>query len=117
VTDDEAAPGARRRVRRGEGEVTEWPRGLVDYTPTGPPEETPSLEEDRELNRLRIASRLLGFAQAQGRSVDGPIGRLREADRAFRAGDRVTARRLVDEVIGEAERLLDVGAGTDKPPS
>lgn len=114
---DEPTTRARRRVRRGEGEVTEWPRGLVDYTPTGPPERTPSTEEDRDLNRLRIASRLLGFARAQGRPVDEPIRRLREADRAFRSGDRAAARRLVDDVIAEAERLLDAGARSEKPTS
>jgi len=100
---DEPAPHARRRVRRGEGEITEWPRGLVDYTPTGPADQAPSPEEDRDLNRLRLASRLLGFARAQGEAVDSAVARLHEADRAFRAGDRATCRRLVDDVITEVE--------------
>lgn len=98
-------------MRRGEGEVTEWPRGLVDYLPTGAPEQTPSPEEDRDLNRLRLASRLLGFARAQGRPVEAAVSRLREADRAFREGDRATGRRIVDEVTTEVEALL--GTATD----
>jgi len=106
---DEPPAGGRRRVRRGEGEVTEWPRGLVDYVPSGPADATPSPEEDRDLNRLRLAARLLGFLRANGRPVDASVRRLREAERAFREGDRATGRRLVDEVIAEAEQ--QVGAG------
>ena len=112
----EAEPtAARRRVRRGEGEVTEWPRGLVDYTPTGEPDATPSPEEDRDQNRLRIASRLLGFARAKGLDVDAAVRRLREADRAFRAGDRATGRRLVDEVTTEVEARVSAGASSPEP--
>ena len=92
--------------------MTEWPRGLVDYLPSGAPEETPSPEEDRDLNRLRLASRLLGFARSQGLSVEGAVGRLREADRAFRAGDRETGRRIVNDVLSEVERVTRA----DTPP-
>ncbi|MGA8604267.1 MAG: hypothetical protein WB788_04280 [Thermoplasmata archaeon] len=109
--------GGRRRVHRGEGEVTEWPRGLVDYLPTGAPEESPSPEEDRDLNRLRLASRLLGFARSQGHPVEGAVGRLRAADRAFRAGDRVNGRRLVDDVLSEVERVTGADTHREKPPS
>jgi hypothetical protein len=114
---EEGPTTARKRIRRGEGEVTEWPRGLVDYTPTGEPDATPSPEEDRDQNRLRIASRLLGFARAKGLNVDDAVQRLRTADRAFRAGDRATGRRLVDEVTSEAEALLGTGASPPEPPS
>jgi hypothetical protein len=110
-------PDRRRRVRRGEGEVTEWPRGLVDYVPTGEPEEPPSPEEDRDLNRLRLASRLLGFARSEGVSVDEAVGRLHQADRAFRAGDRAAGRRLVDEVIAEVEALVGRRGPSGKPIS
>ena len=113
---DEPPPGGRRRVRRGEGEVTEWPRGLVDYTPNGAPDGTPSPEEDRDWNRLHIAARLLGFARAQGRSVDPLVRRLHEAERALRGGDRSVGRRIVDEVTSEAEALLGSGAGAPEPP-
>jgi hypothetical protein len=89
--------------------VTEWPRGLVDYTPSGPADEAPSPEEDRDLNRLRLASRLLGHLRARGRSVEPSIRHLREAERAFRAGDRGRCKKLVEDVISEADRLL----GTD----
>jgi len=116
VTDDEPA-AARRRVHKGEGEVTEWPRGLVDYTPAGPPDGTPSPEEDRDLNRLRLASRLLGFARARGLNVDPLVRRLHEADRALRGGDRASGKRIVEDVITEAERLADARGAPEKPPS
>jgi len=86
--------------------VTEWPRGLVDYTPTGPPDEAPSPEEDRDLNRLRLASRLLGHLRARGLPTDPAVARLHEADRAFRAGDRAKCKKIVEDVISQAERLL-----------
>ncbi|HLM69871.1 MAG TPA: hypothetical protein VK423_00610 [Thermoplasmata archaeon] len=110
MTEDPPKSG-RRRIRRGEGEVTEWPRGLVDYVSSGAPDETPSPEEDRDLNRLRLAARLLGFARAHGHSVDVTVTRLREAERAFREGDRAEGRRIVDEVITEVETLT----GADRP--
>jgi len=116
VTDQPAARG-RRKVRRGEGEVTEWPRGLVDYTPSGAPDASPSPEEDRDRNRLRIAVRLLGFARAKGLEVDAWVRRLREADRALRAGDRATGRRLVDEVTSEVETLVAGDTSRPKPPT
>jgi hypothetical protein len=114
---EEPPKGGRRRVRRGEGEVTQWPRGLVDYTPTGGAEQRPSPDEDRDLNRLRLASRLLGFARAQGHAVDGAVTRLRRADQAFREGDREKGRRIVDEVIAEVEALTEAGVRSEKPTS
>ncbi|MGA8710200.1 MAG: hypothetical protein WB786_03095 [Thermoplasmata archaeon] len=89
--------------------MTEWPRGLVDYLPSGAPDTPPSPEEDRDLNRLRLAARLLGFARAQGHSVDAAVTRLRLAEQAFRDGDREKGRRIVNEVLTEVERQ----AGTD----
>ena len=97
--------------------MTEWPRGLVDYVPTGAPERVPSPEEDRDLNRLRLASRLLGFARTQGHRVDAAIARLREADRAFRDGHREEGRHIVDGVLAEVEGLLGTELGAGKPTS
>jgi len=114
---EEPPEGGRRRVRRGEGEVTEWPRGLVDYLPSGAPESAPSPEEDRDLNRLRLAARLLGFARAQGLLVDAAVGRLRRAETAFRAGDREAGRRIVDDVLTEVERLVGAGNRPGHPTS
>jgi hypothetical protein len=116
VTED-PPEGGRRRVRRGEGEVTEWPRGLVDYLPSGAPEGAPSSEEDRDLNRLRLASRLLGFARAHGHSVEGAVARLREADRAFREGDRAKGRRITDDVLSEVEKVTGADTPARKPTS
>lgn len=109
--------GGRRRVRRGEGEVTEWPRGLVDYLPSGAPEGTPSPEEDRDLNRLRLAAKLLGFARAHGHAVDSALSRLRLAERAFGEGDREKGRRIVDEVLAELERQVGADGRTRQPTS
>ena len=106
----------RKNVPGPPPEVTEWPRGLVDYTPSGPNDETPSAEEDRDLNRLRLASRLLGFARAHGRPMDAAVVRLREADRAFREGDRLKGRRLVDAVLEEVEASHST-AGTPSGPA
>jgi hypothetical protein len=111
VTDD-PPEGGRRRVRRGEGEVTEWPRGLVDYRPSGAPDSLPSPEEDRDLNRLRLASRLLGYARARGLPVERAVARLHEADRAFHRGDRAAGRAMVDAVLTEVERLASEGGNT-----
>jgi len=112
---DDVPSGARRRVRRGEGEVTSWPRGLVDYVPAGPDDATPPEDEDRDLNRLKIAARLLGTARAQGHPVDAALVRLRAAEREFRAGERAKGRRLVDEVISAAEELLRSDEGGAPP--
>jgi len=114
---DEGPTNARRRVRRGEGEVTEWPRGLVDYTPTGAPDAAPSPDEDRDRNRLRIAARLLSLARSRGRNVDRAVVRLRDADRALRNGDRRAGRKLVDGVIDEVESLLRESPGDGEKPS
>lgn len=107
--------GGRRRVRKGEGEVTEWPRGLVDYTSSGPPEETPSPDEDRDLNRLRLASRLLGLARAEGHAVDAAIAELDRAAKAFREGKRAEGRRIVDDVMAEVETLTKDRASSGAP--
>lgn len=97
--------------------MTEWPRGLVDYLPTAGPEHAPSPDEDRDLNRLRLASRLLGFARARGHPVDGAITRLRQADQAFREGDREKGRQIVDAVLTEVEALADTNTHPGKPIS
>ena len=97
--------------------MTEWPRGLVDYLPSGAPEGTPSPEEDRDLNRLRLAARLLGFARTEGRPVDDAVARLRAADRAFREGKRAEGRRIVEEVLADVEGLAGAPAHSDKSRS
>lgn len=99
----EDGPPPRRRVHRGEGEVTQWPRGLVDYVAKGPDDEDPSVEEDRTANRLRLASRLLAILRSEGRDVAPEILELREAERAFADGDRARATRLVDQVFADLD--------------
>jgi hypothetical protein len=99
--DDRRPLSSRRRVRRGEGEVTEWPRGLVAYVPSGPEDAVPSPDEDRVANRVHLAARLLAVRRSRGDPVEGEIGRLREAEAALAAGDRARAAALLDRVLAE----------------
>jgi len=107
VADDPSPPAGRRRVRRGEGEVTQWPRGLTGYVATGPEDAVPSAEEDRTTNRLLLAARLLGLLRSQGRDVERELGALRAAEGALARGDRVDAARRIDRLLAE----LDAPAG------
>jgi hypothetical protein len=117
VADPEPDPPARRRVHRneGDGEVTQWPRGVVGYVPAGPPDEMPSAEEDRTANRVQLAGRLLAVLRSQGRPVDDLLPRLRAAEEAVAAGDRPRAAMLVDRLIAELDRASSDGA-TDAAP-
>jgi len=101
---DDGAPTS-RRVRRGEGEVTQWPRGLVDYVAKGPEDAEPSVEEDRTANRLRLAGRLLSILASEGREVPAEIERLRTAEAAFAEGDRARAARLVDALFADLDAI------------
>jgi hypothetical protein len=111
VADPEPDPPVHRRVRRGEGggEVTQWPRGVVGYVPAGPADETPSPEEDRTANRVKLAARLLSVLRSQGRPVDGLIPRLRAAEDAVASGDRARATALVDRLIADLDRASGDG--------
>ncbi len=102
---------SRRRVRRGEGEVTEWPRGLTSYVPSGPDDATPSPEEDLLANRLRTAARLLAVLRAHGRNVDREVAVLREIGVRAAGGDRAVASRELDRLLAE----LDARSGGDAP--
>ncbi len=115
----EAGTPPPKRVRRGEGEVTEWPRGLVEYVPSGVPEATPDPGEDRTRNRLELAGRLIALLRAQGQPVDRELRELRSAQAAFDAGDRSDARDRVEQLLGELElreRLRDVGSTETRDP-
>jgi hypothetical protein len=90
-------------VARGEGEVTQWPRGLTGYVPSGPEDATPSPDEDRTGNRLRLAARLLAVLRAEGRDVDAEVRALAAAERAYANGERATASALVDRLLGDVE--------------
>jgi len=96
----------RRRVARGEGEVTQWPRGLVDYVPAGPADATPDPEEDRTANRLRLAGRLVAVLRSRGADVAREVAALRSAEAAFRAGRRAEADRAVDRLLAELDARL-----------
>jgi len=112
VSDADPPP---KRVRRGEGEVTQWPRGLVDYTPTRRPEATPDPEEDRVRNRLLLAGRLIGLLRSRGQDVEREVGTLRRLEAAFRAGDREAVADPVDRLLGTLDRRLSDAAAA--PPS
>ena len=95
----------RRRIRRGEGEVTSWPRGLVDYLPSGPDEELPSPDEDRTRNRLLLAGRLLAVIRSGGAEVDRELLALARAERVLASGDRRSAAELVDRLLRDLDAL------------
>jgi hypothetical protein len=100
---DHTGPRTKRRIARGEGEVTEWPRGLVDYVPAGGEEGTPSPDEDRTGNRLSLAARLLGILRARGEDVERELALLRAAKRAYAANDRARATEIVERLLGELD--------------
>ena len=104
VTETEGSP--RRRVRRGEGEVTQWPRGVVSYVPRGPEDEVPDPEEDRLRNRLLLAGRLIGVLRTEGRNVEPHLRELRAIERAVREGDRAGATIRADRLLGELDAVL-----------
>jgi hypothetical protein len=103
VSEGDPPTGERRPVKRGEGEVTQWPRGLVGYVSSGPEDETPSPDEDRTGNRLHLAARLLSVLRSQGRDVDRELRELTEAEAAFSRGDRARATRLVDQLFTDID--------------
>ncbi len=105
-------PARRPAVRRGEGEVTDWPRGLVAYVPTTPDSVDRDPEEDRGTNRQKLALRLLDLEAGSGRSVDRARARLRRAARLRADGRRSEADAEVEAVLGE---LLDP-TGAPRPP-
>ena len=88
---------------RGESEVTNWPRGLVSYVPSGAPEALPSPEEDRTANRLALAARLLGVLRARGADVTGELADLRAAEQTFQRHDPARAAAMVDRLLGRIE--------------
>ncbi|MGB7124119.1 MAG: hypothetical protein WBE40_04600 [Thermoplasmata archaeon] len=103
MSEGDGAPAPRRPTKRGEGEVTQWPRGLVGYVSSGPEDETPSPDEDRTGNRLRLAARLLSVLRSQGRDVDREVRELAAADAAYSRGDRAGATRLVDRLFADLD--------------
>lgn len=94
----------RRPVRRGEGEVTEWPRGLLEYVPKGPPDATPAADEDRTRNRLLLAARLLGILRSRGEDVDRELASLARAERVMKADDPIGAAREVETLLADLDR-------------
>ncbi len=101
MADPAPDPPPRRRVARGEGEVTQWPRGVVGYVSSGPEDATPSPDEDRVANRLELAARLLDVLETQGRAVDALRVRLADARAALEAGDRGRAHELGERLLGD----------------
>jgi len=91
----------RRRIRRGDGEVRDWPRGLLAYVATTP--ERPNLdpEEDRGQNRQRLALRLLDLWEREGNDVEPARERLRRAAGRRERGERAAADAEVEDVLGE----------------
>lgn len=110
MTEDGGAP-SRPRVRRGEGEVTSWPRDLVAYVPAGPEDDVPSPDEDRTRNRLALAARLIGVLRAHGADVEAEVRELAAAQGAWAAHDRPEADRRVDRLLAR----LDERSSSSRP--
>jgi hypothetical protein len=104
-----------KRVRRGEGEVTQWPKGLVDYVPARRADATPDPEEDRVRNRLLLAGRLIGLLRSRGLGVETELSSLRRLEEEFRVGDRNAVARPLDTLLGQLDRRLSDAAAA--PPS
>lgn len=115
---DPEPPSSRRRVRRGEGEVTQWPRGLVDYVPTGEADADPDPAEDRTENRLLLAGRLLALLRARGVAVEPEVAELRQIEAGWRSGDRAGSAPRLDRLLAALDgRLADAGGGPDRARS
>jgi hypothetical protein len=112
VAESRDAP-RRTRVRRGEGEVTQWPRGLVAYVGAGP-EGTPSVEEDRTRNRILLAARLIAILRAGGSDVDRELADLHAAERAFASHDHDAATEKVEALLARLDARTRSG-GPDRP--
>jgi len=110
---EDPRPKHRRTVERGEGEVTNWPRGLVSYVPKGPADESPSPDEDRTANRLELAARLLGLLRARGEDVDAELSQLRAAERAYERRDRARATALVEDLLGRLQSRTSSAGGAE----
>ncbi len=102
----------RPAIRRGEGEVRDWPRGLVAYVPRTPDSTSPDPEEDRGTNRQRLALRLLDLEDRAGGSTGDARSRLYRAARLRTQGRTADADAEVEAVLGD---LLDP-TGAPRPP-
>jgi hypothetical protein len=88
-----------------ETELVEFPRGLVGYVSRGPRGAAPPREEEPLANRMLLVERLWHVRRADGYSVESLLPALREAEAAYRDGDRERARRLIDRVHAALESL------------
>ncbi len=105
-------PPLRRRDDDG-AELTQWPRGLVGYTPAaGAPDLRPDPSEDRTANRIDLAARLLAVRRNAGGAVDDLLGELHAVERAHRAGRRDEARHRLERLLGA---LGEAVPATDRP--
>jgi hypothetical protein len=111
----EPSPSGPKRVRREDGgELAQWPRGLVAYTPAdGAPDTPPDPAENRTANRIDLAARLIALRRAAGADVGALLSELRGVERARRDGRADEARRRLEQLLG----TLDGAAGEpgDRP--
>ncbi|MGA8664126.1 MAG: hypothetical protein WB809_03535 [Thermoplasmata archaeon] len=86
----------------------------MDYTTRGAPDAIPDPEEERTGNRIRLASRLIGLLQTQGRDVRAELRALHAAEEAYRDGRRTEATERVERLLGELE---PTGPRSDRTPT
>ena len=84
--------------------LREWPRGLRSFQGPGSDGPPPEPDEEPVANRLLLVQRLIAVRRSQGWATAGFEARLREADRLYRAGDRVRAKAMCDEVHAALDR-------------
>ncbi|HEV2317675.1 MAG TPA: hypothetical protein VGV89_08905 [Thermoplasmata archaeon] len=92
--------------RRGESELTEFPRGLVGYVPIGDRGRPLEPEDEAIAHRRRLVLHLTDLTPLAPEERQGILSTLREAERAIEARDRTRAKRLVDEAHTRLEAQL-----------
>jgi hypothetical protein len=86
-----------------ESELTEFPRGLVDYVPKGERGRPPSEEEDALQNRQRLVLHLADLAPLLPEERAAVQRDLEEARAALARPDRNRARELIDRAHRRVE--------------
>ena len=91
--------------------MTQWPRGVTGYVPSGPDDATPDPAEDRVRNRILLAGKLVGLLNSRGEETEPYLRELRAVEETFRRGDRVGAAARTERLLGALDARLQ-----ERPP-